>query len=152
MEKSVGCSIIFPFVKCTTCRASYTPDSTASLKILCPSIFSPPIWYTSLEASHLPQRVGGGGGVGVSPGVLVNAIAEGVVLFRPIFMSVPSPFTCGSRNTHAFQLSVGIRGHTEMVVVPVKAAHSPSLSERALLVAVCLVKAQNTLPLGSDSV
>ena len=39
---------------------------------------------------------------------------------------------------------------TVMVVVPVKSAHSPSLSERALLVAVCLVKPQNTLPEGSD--
>jgi hypothetical protein len=37
-----------------------------------------------------------------------------------------------------------------MVVLPVKSAHSPSLAERALLVAVCLVKAQKTLPLGSD--
>ena len=41
-------------------------------------------------------------------------------------------------------------GCTVMVVVPVKLVHSPSLSERALSVAVCLVKAQNTLPDGSD--
>ena len=74
------------------------------MKMACLSFF-PPLWYTSLEASHLPQRVGGGGGVGVRPGVLVDAIAEGVVLHGPHSHVSPIPLDARYFRNYMAQVS-----------------------------------------------